>query len=57
MKNIHTQHIISITDLKKNPIQVANQVTCVVAHSKPVFYCVPIEEYERLIKLGVDDES
>ena len=56
MKNIHTQHIISITDLKKNPIQVANQVTCVVAHSKPVFYCVPIEEYERLIKLGVNDE-
>lgn len=45
MQTIHTNKTINITDLKKNPIQVANEVTCVLSRGKPVFYCVPADEY------------
>lgn len=46
--------ITSITDLKKNPMAVLNgshgQAVAVLNRNKPVFYCVPVEVYEELVK-------
>lgn len=50
MQTIHTNKTINITELKKNPIQVSKEVTCVLSRGKPVFYCVPAEKYNEIVE-------
>ena len=40
----------SITDLKRNPMQIAdaNEPVAILNHNKPVFYCVPTQEWEAI---------
>lgn len=48
--------IISITDLKKNPMQVQElfPAVCVLNRNKPAFYCVSPECYEKLLEIEND---
>lgn len=47
---IFTNTTIGITELKVNPIQVADHdVVCVLSRSKPVFYTVTPERMEELL--------
>ena len=43
----------SISDLKKNPMEVVRQgegeTVAILNHNKPAFYCVPAEVYEKLM--------
>lgn len=52
---IYSNKIISITDLKKNPMQIADDTVegpvLVLNRNKPVCYCLSPEDYEKLIKL------
>jgi len=40
----------SITDLKRNPMQIAdaNEPVAILNHNKPAFYCVPTQEWEAI---------
>ena len=40
----------SITDLKRNPMQIAeaNEPVAILNHNKPAFYCVPIQDWEAI---------
>lgn len=51
-----TDAIISITDLKKNPMQVQElfPAVCVLNRNKPAFYCVSPERYEELLEIESD---
>ena len=51
-----TDAIISITDLKKNPMQVQElfPAVCVLNRNKPAFYCISPERYEELLEIESD---
>ena len=50
---IHTPFTASISDLKKNPTEVAlsgdGEAVAILNRNKPAFYCVPPELYQRMI--------
>ena len=50
---IHTPVTASISDLKKNPTEVAlsgdGEAVAILNRNKPAFYCVPPELYQRMI--------
>ncbi len=59
---IHTPFTASISDLKKNPIEVAlsgdGEAVAILNRNKPAFYCVPPELYQRMIDaLKQQDQS
>ena len=59
---IHTPFTASISDLKKNPTEVAlsgdGEAVAILNRNKPAFYCVPPELYQRLIDaLKQQDQS
>ena len=59
---IHTPFTASISDLKKNPTEVAlsgdGEAVAIVNRNKPAFYCVPPELYQRIIDaLKQQDQS
>lgn len=58
---IYSNKIIGITDLKKNPMQIADDIVegpvLVLNHNKPAFYCISPVDYERLIKLVSVEED
>ena len=59
---IHTPFTASISDLKKNPTEVALSGDCeavaILNRNKPAFYCVPPELYQRMIDaLKQQDQS
>ena len=59
---IHTPFTASISDLKKNPAEVAlsgdGEAVAILNRNKPAFYCVPPELYQRMIDaLKQQDQS
>ncbi|HCA5183023.1 TPA: type II toxin-antitoxin system prevent-host-death family antitoxin [Acinetobacter baumannii] len=57
---IHSRFVASISDLKKNPMEVVNKAygesVAILNRNTPVFYCVPAEMYEKLLDLVEDHE-
>jgi antitoxin StbD len=53
INNIFSSIVASISELKKNPMEVVRQgdggVVAILNHNKPVFYCVPAEFYNKLM--------
>ena len=53
INNIFSDVAASISDLKKNPMEVVRQgegaTVAILNHNKPAFYCVPAEIYEKLM--------
>lgn len=53
INNILSDIAASISDLKKNPMEVVRQgegsTVAILNHNKPAFYCVPAEVYEQLM--------
>ncbi len=59
---IHTPFTASISDLKKNPTEVAlsgdGEAVAILNRNKPAFYCVPPELYQRMIDaINQQDQS
>lgn len=50
---IHTSFSASITDLKKNPMEVAlsgeGDAVVILNRNTPAFYCVPPELYQHML--------
>ena len=50
---IHTPFTASISDLKKNPTEVAlsgdGEAIAILNRNTPVFYCVPPELYQHML--------
>ncbi|BCU64839.1 hypothetical protein ACBO_16300 [Acinetobacter bouvetii] len=48
---IHTRCVASVSDLKKNPMEVVNngfgEAVAILNCNNPAFYCVPEDMYER----------
>lgn len=57
---IHSRFVASISDLKKNPMEVVNkgfgEAVAILNRNNPAFYCVPVDMYERLMDLIEDKE-
>lgn len=57
---IHSRFVASISDLKKNPMEVVNngfgEAVAILNRNNPTFYCVPADMYERLMDLIEDKE-
>ncbi len=54
---IFTDNAASFTDLKKNPMgTVAGGPIAILYRNQPVFYCVPVAEYEAMLELLEDME-
>lgn len=59
---IHTSTSASISDLKKNPMEVAlagdGDAVVILNRNTPVFYCVPPELYQHMLnQLQSKDQS
>ena len=52
---IHSRFVASVSDLKKNPMEVVNngfgEAVVILNRNNPAFYCVPADMYERLMDL------
>lgn len=52
--NILSDTAASISDLKKNPMEVVRQgdgsTVAILNHNKPAFYCVPADVYEQIME-------
>ena len=57
---IHSRFVASVSDLKKNPMEVVNngfgEAVAILNRNNPAFYCVPADMYERLMDLVEDRE-
>ena len=57
---IHSRFVASISDLKKNPMEVVSngfgEAVAILNRNNPAFYCVPADMYERLMDLVEDRE-
>lgn len=57
---IHSRVVASISDLKKNPMEVVNngfgEAVVILNRKNLAFYCVPADMYERLMDLIEDKE-
>lgn len=57
---IHSRFVASVSDLKKNPMEVVNngfgEAVAILNRNNPAFYCVPADMYERLMDLIEDKE-
>lgn len=57
---IHSRFVASVSDLKKNPMEVVNngfgEAVAILNRNNPAFYCVPAELYEQLMDLIEDRE-
>ena len=53
ISNILSDVAISISDLKKNPMEAIRQgdgsTIAILNHNKPAFYCVPADAYEEIM--------
>lgn len=52
MKRIYSTITMAISEYRKNPLSAMSEgvTVAVLNHNQPAFYCVPVEEYERLIQ-------
>lgn len=57
---IHSRFVASISDLKKNPMEVVGngfgEAVAILNRNNPAFYCVPASLYEKLMDLIEDQE-
>ena len=57
---IHSRFVASVSELKKNPMEVVNngfgEAVAILNRNNPAFYCVPADMYERLMDLVEDRE-
>ncbi|ENU30005.1 hypothetical protein F991_02492 [Acinetobacter sp. CIP-A165] len=57
---IHSRFVASVSELKKNPMQVVNngfgEAVAILNRNNPAFYCVPADMYEKLMDLIEDQE-
>lgn len=57
---IHSRFVASVSDLKKNPMEVVNngfgEAVAILNRNNPAFYCVPADMYEQLMDLIEDRE-
>ena len=57
---IHSRFVASVSDLKKNPMQVVNngfgEAVAILNRNNPAFYCVPADMYEQMMDLIEDKE-
>ena len=57
---IFAQMTASVTELKKNPMGTVaageGQAVAILNRNEPVFYCVPVEEYEAMLDRLEDAE-
>ncbi len=55
MKTIYANYTASVTELKKSPTalleQVHNEPIAILNHNKPTAYLVPAESFERMVEL------
>lgn len=55
---IHTRFVASISELKKNPMEVVNngfgEAVAILNRNNPAFYCVPAHLYEEMMDLIED---
>ncbi|WP_434533957.1 type II toxin-antitoxin system Phd/YefM family antitoxin [Acinetobacter schindleri] len=55
---IHSCFVVSVSDLKKNLMEVVNNVlgeaVAIINRNNLTFYCVPADMYERLMDLIED---
>ncbi|NHB59006.1 plasmid stabilization protein [Acinetobacter sp. 194] len=55
---IHSRFVASISDLKKNPMEVVNngfgEAVAILNRSNTAFYCVPVDMDRRLMDLIED---
>ena len=59
MQAIHADHVVSISELKRNPGAVVanhNKPVAVLNHNKPAFYVVPVNFMEALFQ-ELDDRA
>lgn len=52
---IHSRRVISITEFRKNPVECVNSgegALAIMSRNHPAFYCVPAEEYGKLLELA-----
>lgn len=52
---IHSRRVISITEFRKNPVECVNSgkgALAIMSRNHPAFYCVPPEEYGKLLELA-----
>lgn len=52
---IHSRRVISITEFRKNPVECVNfgkGALAIMSRNHPAFYCVPAEEYGKLLELA-----
>ncbi|MGK7247440.1 type II toxin-antitoxin system Phd/YefM family antitoxin [Buttiauxella agrestis] len=52
---IHSRRVISITEFRKNPVECVNSgkgALAIMSRNLPAFYCVPAEEYGKLVELA-----
>ncbi|EAV6083519.1 type II toxin-antitoxin system Phd/YefM family antitoxin, partial [Salmonella enterica subsp. enterica serovar Braenderup] len=50
---IHSRRVISITEFRKNPVECVNSgegALAIMSRNHPAFYCVPAEEYGKLLE-------
>lgn len=57
---IHSRFVASVSELKKNPMEVVNngfgEAVAILNRNNPAFYCVPADMYERIMDLIEDRE-
>lgn len=57
---VHSRFVASVSDLKKNPMQVVNngfgEAVAILNRNNPAFYCVPADMYEQMMDLIEDKE-
>jgi len=52
---IHSRRVISISEFRKNPVECVNSgkgALAIMSRNHPAFYCVPAEEYGKLLELA-----
>lgn len=54
-QTILSKKAVSVTEFRKNPVGNVNagngEVLAIMSYNEPAFYCVPVQEYERIMKL------
>lgn len=57
---IHSRFVASVSELKKNPMEVVNngfgEAVAILNRNNPAFYCVPADMYDKIMDLIEDRE-
>lgn len=50
-------HVVNLSEFKKNPMKAVENTVAVVEKGKPIFYCLPVAVYKQLMDLIEDIED